>query len=145
MKKLLIIALVFCTLSIVAQGKDQERRNDLKERFTKRGMQSPEDRAKLETKQMTLRLDLSKQQQTQVEEVLFAHYSEGKKKMDTNKASRKDMSDDKRKQMKLDRLDAEIALKENMKSVLNESQYAKYSKMLENRGKRSKGRKMRKD
>ena len=145
MKKLLVIALVFCTLSVVAQDKQQERRNDAKERFAKRGKQSPEDRAKIETKQMALRLDLSKQQQSQVEEVLFTHYSEGKKKMDTNKESRKEMTEDQRKQIKLDRLDAAIALKEKMKSILDDQQYSKYSKMLENRGKRRMGRKTRKE
>lgn len=136
MKKFAIIALAVFTLTGFAQDKQEENRKSLNERFTKRVTQSPEDRAKIESKQMTLRLDLSKDQQMQVEKALVNHYSEAQNKGELDKKTIKNMSDEKRQDMKINRLDSAIALKEKMKSILNENQYAKYSQMLEDKGKR---------
>lgn len=137
MKKLAIMALAVFTLTGFAQvEKKDDMSNSLKERMTKRANTSPEDRAKIETKQMALKLDLSDDQQTQVEGALLEHYSKESPNTKLDKKARKKMTDEQRQEMKINRLDGAIALKEKMKTILNDEQYTKYSSMLENRGKR---------
>ncbi|WP_299117532.1 hypothetical protein [uncultured Winogradskyella sp.] len=129
MKKLLVLALALCTFTGFAQKDKSEKKKALMERLTKNS--SPEERAEMQTKQMALRLDLSQKQQTQVQEVLLAHYKEGQGKMDMDKKSRKEMSDEELKKMRSERLDAQIALKAKMKTILDDEQYAKFSQMME--------------
>lgn len=136
MKKLLIIALALVTVSGFAQV-DKEK--VMMERLTRKSQKSPEERAQIETKQLTLKLDLTEKQQSQVEETLVAHHAEGNAKMAKNKKAMKEMSDDERHKLQVARLDAQIALKEKMKGILNAEQYAKYSQMMERKMKRGKG------
>ena len=144
MKKLLIIVLAIASFSGFAQEDKSEREKIIRERLTKRAEKSPKDRAQIETKQLALRLDLTEKQQAQVEEILTAHHAKGQEKKKMVKKSRKDMSDEEINQLKLDRLDAQIALKEDMKAVLDADQYAKFSQMMERRMKRAKGMKKKK-
>lgn len=139
MKKIVIIALALCTLTGFAQkNKSDNSSSILKERISK----NPDNRAKVETKQLTLSLDLTNEQQAQVEDAFLAHYSDLKaKRMEQEKKVGKEMSNEERKQKRLDRLDDAIALKAKMKTILNEQQYAKYSEIIENRQKRMKQRK----
>jgi hypothetical protein len=136
MKKLAIMALAVFTLTGFAQNRSKENNKALNERLTKRLSQSPENRSKLETKQMALKLDLTQAQQLKVEEALLAHYDELEKKGKLDKKAIQEMTDKQRQEIRLNRLDNAIALKEEMKAILDEAQYAKYSEMLENRGKR---------
>ena len=68
MKKLVIIALSLCTFIGFAQ---EGKKEAMMERLTKRKEQSPENRAEIETKQLALKLDLSKNQQSEVREAFF--------------------------------------------------------------------------
>ena len=142
MKKLLVIALALCTFSGFAQEKEEQadRTSMLKKRMT-RSNYSPEDRAQIQTKQMTLQLDLTEQQQQQVNEVLVSHFTENEGKFRADKKKNKEMTDEERKNMKLAILDSHIALKEKMKSILNDEQYEKYSKTIDLYTKKRKGRK----
>lgn len=132
MKKLLVIIVTLSTLTGVAQEHRRGHRFS-KEAREKRADISPEDMAKLQSKHLTLRLDLSDQQQKQVESVLVAHLKKGKAKRDAFKASENKPSKDELKQLRLDRLDAQIALKREMKDILNAEQYEKYEQGLKRR------------
>lgn len=132
MKKLLILALALTTFIGFAQKKNTEdRKRDLMERFTKRGPKSPEHRAEIESKQMTLRLDLSETQQSQVKSALLTHFTEMEGKRKAFKKSEKKPTADEVTAMKSEVLDAQIALKSKMKTILNAEQYQKYSQMME--------------
>lgn len=136
MKKLVVIALVFCTVFSFAQEQDTERVAKFKERMAK---SSPEDRAEMQTKRMTLQLDLTEEQQEQVSDVLTKHFKANEEKFKADKKSRKDMTDEERKAMKMAMLDSQIELKGKMKEILNEEQYEKYSATLDRYMKKRKG------
>lgn len=133
MKKLLIIAIALCTLTSVAQGERKGRKHHPREGGEKLEKVSPEDRAKLQSKQMTLRLDLSDQQQKRIETTLLAQYKAGKAKMEAHKASKTKLTKEQRIQLRSDRVDAQIALKRKMKSILNAEQYKKYEQGMKRR------------
>ena len=142
MKKLLVIALALFTFSGFAQEKEEQadRTTMLKKRLT-RSNYSPEDRAQMQTKQMTLQLDLTEKQQQQVNEVLVSYFTENKGKFRPNKKSKKEITDEERKNMRLAILDSQIALKEKMKGILDEEQYEKYSSKIDRYMKKRKGQK----
>ncbi|RNC87629.1 MAG: hypothetical protein ED556_00100 [Winogradskyella sp.] len=142
MKKLLILALSLYTLGGFAQEKSEEKKKTLMERLTK-NPKSPEQRAEVATKHLTLKLDLTKDQQSKVQELLSAAYTEGKNKMDAKKSKGKELTEAERHNMQVERLDAQIALKEKMKGILNAEQYAKYSEMMDRKMKRRKQRRKR--
>ena len=144
MKKLLVIAITLCTLTSIAQQEHRRGQRFSKDARERRADISPEDMAKFQSKQMTLRLDLTDQQQQQVETVLTAHLKKGKAKREALKASDKKPTQEERKQLRLDRMDAQIALKREMKSILNDEQYKRYERSLEKRkNKGSKGKSQR--
>lgn len=143
MKKLLVLVILFCTVSSFAQReRSPEARKAMMERLTKQT--TPEDRAEIDAKQMTLRLDLTSSQEKQVKDALIAHYSEGKAKRQSIKKSDKKISDEERQKMRVERLDSQIALKAKMKTILNAQQYAKYSQMMERKKGKGKRRGKRK-
>jgi len=134
MKKLFAITLtLFTFLGFAQQMSKEEMKDAMKERLTKRERVSPEKRASIQTKRMALALDLSKQQQSEVESALTAHFQEEQEKINSQKKSKKDLTEDERHQMLSEKLDAQIALKEKMKNILNDEQYAKYSQMMDRR------------
>lgn len=141
MKKLVIIALSLCTFIGLAQ---EGKKEAMTERLTKRKEQSPENRAEIETKQLALKLDLSKNQQSVVRKALLDHHTEGNAKMLKNKEAIKSMSEEERHKFKLEFLDAQIALKEKMKGILNAEQYTKYSQMMDRKMKSRRGKGKRK-
>ncbi|MBT8246112.1 MAG: hypothetical protein HKP48_11955 [Winogradskyella sp.] len=138
MKKLLVLALTLCTLTGFAQKDKSDKKKDLMERLAKRP--SPEERAEIQTKQMALRLDLSDKQQTQVQELLLAHYKDSYDKIDIDKTPVKDMTQEERQKMRIARLDSQIELKASMKTILDDTQYAKYSQMMERKMQKGKKR-----
>ena len=61
-----------------------------------------------------------------------------------NKEAIKSMSEEERHKFKLEFLDAQIALKEKMKGILNSEQYTKYSQMMDRKMKSRRGKGKRK-
>lgn len=139
MKKLLIIALAFCSAFSFAQDDRTEQTEMIRKRIAKPNY-SPAERAQMQTKQMTLQLDLTDQQQSKVNELLIAHFTKNKGKFDIKKKDRKEMSESERYDMQLAILDSQIELKEKMKSILDNEQYEKYSRTIERFMKKGKGR-----
>lgn len=136
MRKLVFSLIVLMTFSTQAQKK-----MDL----------TPQQAATLHTKEMTLHLELTEQQQKQV----YAVAEEGAKQREAMKAKRKEkkeMSSEQRYEAKLARLDRQIEMQGKMKNILNESQFdqwkegmqkwekAMHKKMNKQKGK-SKGKK----
>ncbi|MGC6429690.1 MAG: hypothetical protein ACON5F_01460 [Jejuia sp.] len=135
MKKLVLVVMAFCAIQIAsAQGQHKG----------KKGMDlSPEDMATLQTKKMTLALDLTKAQQDDIYEINLENAKLRKAHMDERKAKResgeaKKPSKDKRVAMMNKMLDHKIATKEKMKNILDEDQYARWEKMMAKRASKMK-------
>jgi len=119
MKNLILSTLLLCSACCLAQpGGDKMRKA------------SPE----IQAKKMTLALDLSEKQESQVLKLL----TEQRTEMENNRPSReevKKMSKKDRKDLKVAALDRRIAVKRNMKNILNADQYEKWEKMMAKRAK----------
>lgn len=140
-----MIALAFATLNATAQDRNkEERKAQFKERMEARQDMTPEETAQLQAKKMTLHLDLTEKQQAEVEKVLLAEAKERKEKMEAFKAKKdagEKFSKEDRVKMQNERLDNQIAMKKKMKEILNDEQYAKFEKTLDNRDERKGHRK----
>lgn len=141
MKKLCIIAVAFITLQATAQEQKPALTKAKVER-TNSDM-SPEDIAQIQTKKMTLELDLNETQQKQVNALLLeeaktrAEKKEAYSKMKDNADAKASITKEDRVKMMNERLDNQIAMKAKMKEILNADQYAKWEqKMTEKTGRR---------
>ena len=139
MKKLVIVALLFSGMVAMAQKDEMKGREH--------GMKdlAPEQIATLQTKKMTLDLDLNETQQTKMKSLLASKAAERKTKMEAYKAQKESgekLTSDERYKMQNERLDHQIAQKNEMKKLLNDEQYAKWEKMQDRRGKHRKGKRM---
>lgn len=105
---------------------------------------SPEQIATLQTKKMTLALDLSEAQQTKMKSLLASNAAARKAKMEAHKAqkeSKEKMTSQEKYALQNERLDHKIAQKQEMKALLTEAQYTKWEKMQHRKGKHRKGKK----
>lgn len=134
-KKIAIIALVLFTGISFAQKLNTDK---MAKAINKADKHSPESRAEIQSKRLTLKLDLSKAQQTQVQNVLLKHYTEEKSKRDKVRKSEKKLTSEQRTALKSKHLDAQIALKAEMKTILNSEQYSKFSESMNRRNKAKK-------
>ncbi|WP_042247096.1 DUF4890 domain-containing protein [Jejuia pallidilutea] len=138
MKKLIMIALAVCTIQITnAQGPERNRKAmmDLE----------PEEIATLQTKKMTLALDLNASQQDDIYKINLENAKMRKTQMAERKAKRE--SSDAAKPTKEERLamankmlDHKIEVKAKMKKILNDEQYAKWEKSMAKRQSKMKGK-----
>ena len=106
---------------------------------------TPEQRAELQAKKLTLALDLSTSQQEKVQEIYLAKAEERKAKKEArSKSDSISRSPEMRYNRMNERLDAMIAHKKEMKEILTEEQYVKWEKLAakkEHRSRHHKGRK----
>lgn len=128
MKKIASIILVaLFTLNSFAQ---EQQRKQKHHEFT------ADQKAEMQTKKMTLHLDLTANQQEQILEINKKNAVERKQKMEERKAlkqSEKELSSDEIFTNKSARLDKMIAHKAEMKSILNTEQFEKWEKSKKNR------------
>lgn len=145
MRTLILIAVAFISLQAVAQGK---RKADSKpgnnERMEMFKDLTPDEIATLQSKKMTLALDLSEKQQAQVKALFLEQAIERKAKMEEREKLMKDKdakkpSKEERLKMQNARLDAQIEMKKKMKSILTADQYEKWEKTQGRRMKDNKG------
>lgn len=137
MKSLVVIAIAFSTLSVNAQERRQERKgNDHKKEIMKD--LTPEEVANLKTKKLRLKLDLTDIQQKKVESILLEQAVErqNKRKAHQNKKEKDKPSKEEFLKMQNARLDSKIEMKQKMKDILTEEQYAKFEKMKSRRHQR---------
>ncbi|SFZ93268.1 hypothetical protein SAMN05428642_10335 [Flaviramulus basaltis] len=132
MKKLILIAIAFIGMQAIAQDapKETPRNHD---RSKKMMNLSAEEIATLQTKKMTLHLDLNKSQQAKIQKMNFENATKRKEMMANFKAKKesgelKKPTDEDRFKMKNAKLDHQIAMKAKMKDILNEEQFAKWEK-----------------
>ncbi len=104
----------------------------------KRGAEklSPEQMATLQTKKMTLDLDLNENQQTKVYQLNFENATNRQLKRGEAKALRangepKKLTSEEQYAMQIGRLDHQIAQKEKMDAILNKDQFTKWEQMQE--------------
>jgi len=135
MKKLLVIVLALTTFVTYSQDSREQKRKEIRRNITREA--NPEKQAEIQTKRLALALDLDKNQQEQTLELLNSHFA-SINKSNEGKKDRKTLTEEERHELKVSRLNAQIALKEKMKEILNDDQYKKYSQML---GRRMKGMK----
>lgn len=132
MKKIIVlIALIAMTVAQAQEGRKGERGDRMKN-------VTPQELATIQSKKLTLALDLSDKQEKEVYQVLF---KQAEKRM-ANKLSKEDrekLTDAQKKAARLERMDEKITIKRNMKSILDKDQYAKWEKTLQRR--MQKGRK----
>lgn len=139
MKQLLIIAIAFTTLQTIAQEDKKHKRHERTEIMKEL---TPNERATINTKRMTLELDLNESQKTQVQEIMLKNAIEQQEKM---KARKDKKGDEKNKPSKEDyvkhvneRLDRQIEMKSKMKAILTAEQYKKWESSLSKRHKKGK-------
>ncbi|QOD62380.1 hypothetical protein H9I45_08045 [Polaribacter haliotis] len=135
MKKLAsILVMVFAfTFATQAQKKRKQERPQL----------TVEQHTDLAIKQMTLALDLSEKQQYRIKPMIATKMAERKAFMEKRKEARKDKkrpTSDEIYAMKSKMLDNKIAVRNNMKEILNKEQFEKFEKMQKKR--KMKGKKM---
>ena len=131
MKNIVLIAIAFLTLNATAQEhkKDKKRaRAEMMKDYT------AEEQATLQTKKMTLALDLSEAQQKDIYALNLANAKERKAKMKEREAKKGEKpSKEERYKMQNEMLDKKIAMKKKMKQILNDEQFAKWEKMMQRR------------
>lgn len=117
--------LLLFTVTAIAQPGERTRK-----------MPSPE----VQAKKMTLALDLSEKQESQVLKLLTENQSQMQKNRPSREEVRK-MSDEEKEDLKVTAMDQKIAMKRNMKNILNAKQYDRLEKIM---AKRVKGKMKRK-
>ena len=145
MKQILMIAIAFLTLNATAQDM-KHRKGGLKDL-------SAEEVATLQTKKMTLELDLTEAQQAKVKALVLKEAKAMESKRAARKA-KKEQEDAKRPtkeerfNMANERLDKQIEMKKQMKTILNDEQYKKWeasrSKKKKSELKEAKGKRFQK-
>lgn len=123
--------MLMACVTAMAQRGEKGHRGDFKD-------MSAEQLATLQTKKMTLSLDLTEAQQAKIQALHLKNAQLRKAKMEKEEVAKP--SSDERYAMKKERLDAAIAQKTELKKILTNEQYAKWQEMKESRGKHSNGK-----
>jgi len=123
MKKVFILCMVLLSFTMIAQGNRSEK-NGWKNNDSN---MTPEQMADLKTKKMTLLLDLNENQQKEMNKIHLKN-SIKRKEMLQNRKNKNELTDDERYQIRANSLDDKIALKKEVKSILNKDQYDKWEK-----------------
>lgn len=127
MKKIIIMLMIFSTLAVSAQKKISGKTDTRKEW---RSDYTPEQRATIKVKKMTLALDLNSTQQKKLEKLFLENNSKHK-----NKSDWKNMTSDQKFKTKNESLDQRIETKKQIKEILTAEQYLKWD-MQQSRSKK---------
>ena len=125
MKKWILACLLLAGLSAAAQHMPREGRG-------RQHMQefSADEMATLQSKQMTLALDLSSNQQRQLQTLLSKRIQQRHLARQAREKDSTAMADpQKRYQLMNERLDSEIAFRQELKKILSEPQYDQWRQM----------------
>ncbi|MBN4070239.1 hypothetical protein JYT76_00995 [Olleya sp. AH-315-F22] len=134
MKKLILIVMALVTMQITAQEQKREHKQRDKQERTQRFKDfTPEQIAKLQTKKMSLKLDLTEAQQRNIEKIYLANAKERlakrkERKLEREKNNGKKQSKDERFNFMNGRLDKQISNKKEMKRILSKEQFEKFEK-----------------
>lgn len=121
MKKAVLLLMMIGTLSMSAQNKENNNRKGHKNFKTQ---YTPEQKAELRAKKMTLTLDLNDSQQADLKKMFL----QLEKDKPTMTKQRSEMTSDDRFAMQTARLNHQISMKRGLKNILNAEQMAKWEK-----------------
>lgn len=141
MKKVLIIGFLLLGALAIAQPGPNHAKGHQGEKHEKMKDLTPEQRATLKTKKMTLDLDLTTAQQAEIQKLNEA-FEVKKDAFRKERESGKELSKDELFAKKSQKLDHEIYQKQQLKTILTEDQFAKWEK--EGSSRKGKGRHMQK-
>ena len=151
MKRIIFIMVAIVSLQATAQDQKREHRKGKDGNKALFAELTPEETADLQTKKMTLNLELTETQQSEVKALLLEEAIQRKQKMEERKKKMADNTSEKpskeeRLKMVNDRLDHQIVMKEKMKNILNDTQFEKWEassskRKSHKRHKRGEGRK----
>jgi protein CpxP len=137
MKKLTSILILVFAFTVTVQAQKKGKQNERGPKLT------VEQYADLAVKKMTLGLDLTDKQQSQIKPLITAQAAARKAAMVSRKENRtadKKPSADEIYAMRSAQLDNQIAFKNKLRNILNKEQFEKFEQMKNNR--KEKGRKM---
>ncbi len=138
MKKVILLVVLMVGFTAMAQKGERGRKGDFKN-------MSAEQMATLQTKKMTLDLDLTEVQQNKVKALNLENAKKRKVKMEERKAQkdtseRPKLTSDEQYAMKAERLDAAIVHKAELKKILSNEQFEKWEMHHKKRGEHRKGK-----
>ncbi|NND79159.1 MAG: hypothetical protein HKN53_04615 [Maribacter sp.] len=138
MKKVLVLVMLMAGFTAMAQKGERGHRGDFKDL-------SAEQMATLHTKKMTLDLDLTEAQQSKIKAFHLEKFKNRKAKMEKRQAQkdtseRPKLTSDEKYALRLERLDAAIAHKAELKKILSTEQFEKWEKHHKKRGEHHKGK-----
>ena len=134
MKQVLMIFLIVVSATLQAQPPGKGREGHRKNMHDKMEQLSPQQKAELKTKEMTLHLDLTEVQQTEILKLNL----EMATKREQNKPKMKEKGEISANEMYArvsNRLDEKIATKKKLKSILTKEQFEKFEKSQFRKGK----------
>ncbi|MAZ71871.1 MAG: hypothetical protein CMC70_01870 [Flavobacteriaceae bacterium] len=129
MKKIVLIAIALISISVSAQHEKTHRKEHKKEMVEKMKDWTPEQKAEVATKKMTLALDLNEAQQKQVY-AIHLETAKDRLKMKDNKEKNANeaLSPDELFELKKARMEKKIETKAQFKAILTAEQYKKWEK-----------------
>lgn len=140
MKYILKILVLLFSLSVFAQqpprGMGSERGKLPNNRMQAMKALTPEQEATLWTKKMTLELDLNQNQQDQMYALILGKTKKIKLRMENKPKERP--SKEEIYNMHISRLDEAIAMKESLKKILNDDQFAQWELMKNKKSSKTK-------
>lgn len=134
-------------MQVTAQEQKREhQKRDKQERPHKFKDFSPEEVAAIQTKEMTLHLDLTEAQQKEVQKLNLANANERSTKREASKLNKekrngKIFSKEERIKMMNGRLDKQISKKKEMQRILSKEQFEKFEKGQINKRRKGQARK----
>jgi protein CpxP len=137
MKKIASILILVFAFIVTVQAQKKGKHNERGSKLT------VEQYSNLAIKKMTLALDLSEKQQSQIKPLINAQAASRKAAMESRKENRSKKqrpTGDEIYEMKSKQLDHKIAFKNKMKDILDKEQFEKFEKMK--KGRKIKGMKM---
>ena len=129
MKNLFVILLLSVSFMMTAQNPKKGKMEARKEMRENRSDYSPQQIAELQTKKMTLELDLSEKQQKDVN-AINVEIATKRKALAENRKDKKELTDTEKFELRSKMLDEKITLKTKMKNILNDDQYARWEKKI---------------
>ena len=136
MKNVFLVASFLICFTSFAQGPRGNNDRQPKPKM-ERPDYTPTQLAELQTKKLTLELDLDEKQQAKVFD-LQLKVAKDREAHKIEKGPKDEMTDEDKFEKHSARLDSQIEYKNAMKSILNKDQFEKWEKTSENRGKKRK-------
>ncbi|WP_034259421.1 hypothetical protein [Altibacter lentus] len=133
MKKTIIALTLLISMTMIAQTPDTDKKEMRKEMRQKMKDLTPEQAADLQTKKLTLALDLSEAQQKEIKSLALEEAIK-RKARSADRKDRTEMTTTELYEHKAMMMEEKIAYKVKMKKILTEPQYEKWEKMSANRG-----------